>query len=187
MPSLPEEAIAECLTEARDCLRRAGARLDQPLRHLACTLLVCHVTPSGISAAQIGDGAVVRGDGTGKWKSVATPATGEYLNETFFVTSEDALDRAQRCVLRTPVREVAMFSDGLQMLSLDLKTGQPFEPFFRPLFQWLRRSGGRRERTAGLDRWLRSPKLAERTDDDLSLCLATWTGELSEPRSSTPV
>ena len=66
------------------------------------------------------------------------------------------------------VAGVALLTDGLQSLALKLPAATPHAPFFRPLFQFASdplKSG----EIAG---WMASPKVAARTDDDLTLLLA---------------
>ncbi|MCB1125885.1 MAG: protein phosphatase 2C domain-containing protein [Verrucomicrobiae bacterium] len=171
-----ETAIRKGFAEARGVLEREAAGRAVTLRDLATTLLVCLATPDWIVAGQVGDGAVVLGEGEGAWRTLTRPASGEYLNETVFVTSEDALDRMQVAPHEGAVRELALFSDGLQMLALKLADAAPHEPFFRPLFSWLSRTTDPFTTGRELESLLRSPRVADRTDDDLSLCLARWTG-----------
>lgn len=171
-----EAAIRRAFGEARTALEREAAGRGGALRDLATTLLVCLATPEWIAAGQIGDGAVVLGEGDGAWRTLTKPASGEYLNETVFVTSDDALDRAQIATHKGPVRELAVFSDGLQMLALKLADTAPHAPFFRPLFNWLSKANDPFAAGRDLHVLLHSPRVTDRTDDDLSLCLARWDG-----------
>lgn len=166
------QVIRQSLAEARQALEREAQRQAVSLRELATTLLVAVATPDLVVAGQIGDGAVVWGKGTDEWHTLTRPASGEYLNETVFVTSESALAAAQIAQQQGPIRELALFSDGLQMLAMKLTAAEPHPPFFRPLFRWFRESHDPAGAAQTLDQWLRSPRVTERTDDDLSLCLA---------------
>ncbi|RME91681.1 MAG: protein phosphatase 2C domain-containing protein [Verrucomicrobia bacterium] len=171
------EALAEALQAARRALEEEAAREGHPPGHLATTLLVVLAAPEGVAAAQIGDGAVVHGNAREEeWACLTRPMAGEYLNETVFLTSEGALDRAQIEHREQPVRELAVFSDGLQMLALDMTKAAPHPPFFRPMFAWLARAGDPVQAGRELQAFLSSPRVTERTDDDVSLCLARWTG-----------
>lgn len=180
-PSATETAIRKAFAEARGLLEREVAAREGALRDLATTLLVCLATPEWLVAGQVGDGAVVLGEGQGAWKTLTRPASGEYLNETVFLTSDDALDRAQVATHEGAVRELAVFSDGLQMLALKLADAAPHEPFFRPLFNWLSKANDPFAAGRELESLLRSPRVTDRTDDDLSLCLARWGGKLRQP------
>jgi hypothetical protein len=143
---------------------------------LATTLLVCVATRERLAAAQVGDGAVVFAKPDGSFTALTRPVAGEYLNETVFLTSEGALERAQIESWSGCARELALFSDGLQMLALKMPEGTPHAPFFKPLFAWLEKLGDGAAGGAHLEAFLRSPRVAERTDDDLTLLLARRGG-----------
>ncbi len=159
------EAALKALTD------EAKTRQARPA-DLATTLLVCVAGPDRLAAAQVGDGAVVHEDGHGALRALTKPVAGEYLNETVFLTSEGALDRAQIETWSGCAGQVALFSDGLQMLALKMPDAMPHTPFFQPLFGWLARVSDLPAARAELERLLRSPRVAERTDDDLTLLLA---------------
>ncbi|MCP5515769.1 MAG: protein phosphatase 2C domain-containing protein [Verrucomicrobiales bacterium] len=178
--------IRQSLADARTAIEQEAARRKVAPRELATTLLVAVATADWIAAGQIGDGAVIWGEGADEWRTLTRPASGEYLNETVFVTSEGALATAQIVRQEGPVREVALFSDGLQMLALKLATAEPHAPFFRPLFRWHREARDPIAAARTLDQWLRSPRVTERTDDDLSLCLAAWDTPWPFSSSSPP-
>jgi len=62
---------------------------------------------------------------------------GEYINETIFLISPNAIETAQFQVLREKLRHLAVFSDGLQMLALKIPEGTPHGPFLRLCFGFL--------------------------------------------------
>ncbi|HUS15575.1 MAG TPA: protein phosphatase 2C domain-containing protein, partial [Chloroflexia bacterium] len=141
-----------------------------PLRALATTLLLVVVTPARVAALQIGDGAVVIEDGLGQTSALTAPDYGEYLNETVFLTSPDYLERAQVAIAAPPaLRGVALFTDGIQMLALNLADGTPHGPFFAPLFSF---AAGGSATDADLAAFLQSDRVNARTDDDKTLLLA---------------
>lgn len=149
----------------------AAARQVRP-GDLATTLLLCVASPDRLLGAQVGDGAVVFAGADGALKTLTRPAAGEYLNETVFLTSADALGRAQFEVWTGRSNQLALFSDGLQMLALKMPDAQPHAPFFQPLFAWFARNPDPGHARADLERLLRSPRVSDRTDDDLTLLLA---------------
>lgn len=171
-----EAAVRGALAAARAAVLRRAEEQQRSPRDFATTLLVCVAEPDLVLAGQIGDGAIVTGAGDSKWGALTRPTAGEYLNETFFVSSEDALDRAQVTHAKGPVQELAVFSDGLQMLALGFAEGTPHAPFFKPLFGWLAAAGDPHQAGRDLTAFLHSPRVTDRTDDDLSLCLARWSG-----------
>lgn len=108
----------------------------------------------------------------GELLALSLPAQGEYLNETVFLVSRDWASRLQLSVWRGRATGLAVFSDGLQMLALQMPAGIPHAPFFDPLFRFLAATADQREATAELERFLGSAGVRQRTDDDLTLVLA---------------
>ncbi len=70
-----------------------------------------------------------------------------------------------------PVRALAASSDGLLRLALRLPGQEPFEPFFRPLFGFAA-SAGAADAQRQLVRFLDSPRVSARTEDDKTLVVA---------------
>ena len=64
------------------------------------------------------------------------PQHGEYANTTNFVT-QDNITEAMEFETGPPVNELALFSDGIERLVLDLSTRTVHSPAFRPIFEWL--------------------------------------------------
>lgn len=161
-------------------LRAARAEVEAEARsgnvaacEMATTLIVAAATRELVAAAQVGDGALVVGDGQGNITALTVPQSGEYINETTFLVSPNALESAQAVVWRQDVTQLALFSDGLQMLALAMPQGAPHGPFFAPLFRFA--AGACDEQAAGerLARFLASPRIRERTHDDVTLLLAS--------------
>jgi hypothetical protein len=100
--------------------------------------------------------------------------SGEYANMTRFVTDEDALDALTTMIYPAPVSRVAVFTDGLERLAIDLSSLRPHAPLFDRLFGVLGSASKAKddEIRAALVRFLNSPAVNERTDDDKSLALA---------------
>jgi serine/threonine protein phosphatase PrpC len=171
------EAWRACLTQAISTARAAvevAAEIRQVSpRELATTLILVVATSSLVAMMQVGDGAVVVGDGDGNLISLTVPQGGEYANETTFLVSPNALAAAQFCLWHGTPAYLAAFSDGLQRLALKMPEGMPYAPFFRPLFQFMARVTHVYEAQAQIEAFLRSPRISERTDDDATLVLAT--------------
>ena len=151
--------------------RQSGATLPD----YACTLLVAVVGDSSAAFAQIGDGAIVIANGAG-WRHVFWPQKGEFANTTNFVTSERAVPAMEFVRLDEPVQEVAVFTDGIENLVLQKATKAAHAPFFDSMFPPVRRSqaaGVDAELSQALDRYLSSPTINDRTDDDKTLILAS--------------
>jgi hypothetical protein len=177
-PVLPEDddgwrlLLAEALKEAQEAVYEEAIAHEVTERDLATTLILVIAASEFIAAAQVGDGAVVAADVEGHISGITAPQTGEYINQTTFLVSPDALDTAQVTISRLPVARVAVLSDGLQMLALKMPQGVPHDPFFSPLFRFAAEVNDEAVAAEQLDLFLRSKRVRERTDDDLTLLLA---------------
>ncbi len=174
---LPPERLREILTaplnHALGALERQAEAEELPLREFAATLLIAIAAPDYVAAAQIGDGAIVVQDNRGDLHPLTTPQNGEHANETTFLISEGALQTAQIRLWRGEAAHLALFTDGLQRLALKLPEGTPHAPFFTPLLQFAANIEDEAEARRQLETFLRSPRITNRTDDDLTLILAS--------------
>jgi len=176
LPNTPEawkELVSFTFDAARSALEDESRKLGVPIGDLATTLIVLIATPQSIAVGQVGDGAVVFGNESAEFSACSRPQKGEYLNETIFLTSENAMDSLQSFFLSGCVRQVAAFTDGLERLSLRMSDVAPHAPFFRALFGMMDATKDVTEAELELKRLLRSPRVMERTSDDLTLLLAT--------------
>ena len=69
--------------------------------------------------------------------------------------------------------ELALLTDGLQMLALRFADKSVHGPFFLPMFQALRAAESASALQTPLRDFLNSPAVNRRTDDDKTLILAT--------------
>jgi hypothetical protein len=177
-PACPEllPALQDAARHARDAvLARAEAEGEEASSY-AATLLALVDTPDAGAALQIGDGVIVVGDEADGWRWMFWPERGEYANTTRFLTDNDALEHLRVAELRSSPTEVAIMTDGLQSLALHYASRSVNEPFFHGMFQPLHGSSGFREvpaLSASLEQFFSSDRVRMRTDDDVSLILAT--------------
>ena len=143
-----------------------------PVRSLATTLTCVAAVDGFITVGQLGDGSVIVRTDEDELVAVTNPQRGEYANETFFLVQEDALDNLQVQVLHTPVQGLAVLSDGLMRLALQMPANMPHRPFFKPLFAFAASAEDMEAATGQLASFLSSERVSERTDDDKSLVLA---------------
>lgn len=145
---------------------------EKDIKDFACTLLVAVLTPSHIAALQIGDGAIVGMNN--ETMSRLTKAThGEYASETIFVTSQDFLGSCSCVVIPLEtLNGIALLTDGLEPVAMNLQTGEPFEPFFTPLFRFAYSEKDSYEKNQILSEFLASERISKRTHDDKTLVLA---------------
>jgi hypothetical protein len=143
-------------------------------RDYACTLLGSVIGTESSVFFQVGDGCIVINDGSG-FVPMFWPDSGEYANMSYFITDEDAMSHLRIRVCPSALDELAIFSDGLQRLALVYESKSAYNPFFQPMFSVLRKTApdGLDSLSNQLAKFLNSPKVNERTDDDKSLILAT--------------
>ncbi|RRA47882.1 PP2C family serine/threonine-protein phosphatase [Acidipila sp. EB88] len=135
----------------------------------ATTLLVVVIEQETVASMQVGDGAVVL-QCSRELQVLAPEATGQYINETTFITSDAAAGTA---LIRThPLQEVeavALFTDGVQFLAVEQATSAAHAPFFLPLFAYTQDEGADSEEIQAM---LQSDRVNSRTDDDKTLVIA---------------
>lgn len=174
------EADERLQTSLTNAFQLARINLEQEaetrgiaLRELATTLVVVVAHPELVAVAQIGDGAAVVKPQSFDPLALTVPQTGEYLNQTLFLTAPQALTQIQTVVWRGAPAQLALFTDGLQLLALKLPEATAHRPFFAPLFQFIAEETDLVSATEQLIGFLNSNRIRERTDDDLTLVLAT--------------
>jgi serine/threonine protein phosphatase PrpC len=163
--------LLSAMDVARGNVEASAAGQNKPTRQLATTLILFVATSDLVAAAQIGDGAVVLQDAHGEIRGLTSPQSGEYINTTTFLVSADAFRSVQQSIWRGSCANIAAFTDGLQMLALNMPGGNPHPQFFTPLFGFLENHSAE-ETLSELGKFLRSDKITNRADDDLTLMLA---------------
>ncbi len=143
----------------------------------ACTLVAAIVGEGAAAFVQVGDGAIVLSDGAERgWKYVFWPQHGEFANTTNFITSMNAASVFEFATTREAFAEIALLTDGLENLVLRKADKSVHGPFFDSMFRSVRRSSAVGEDNAlsrDLERYLSTPSVVQRTDDDKTLILAS--------------
>ena len=165
--------LTAAFAQARDCVKTEADLRGASPRDLATTLTVALATADFVATAQIGDGAAIVGGAEGLLIALSTPPHGEYINETTFLTSDDAVETLAPVVWRGKADHVGILSDGLQMVALRMPDATPHAPFFAPLFRFVREAADDQGACEDLVAFLRSPRVTARCDDDLTLLVAT--------------
>jgi hypothetical protein len=163
--------LAGVLETTRQAVQAEAARCQHSLADLTTTLLVAIAGDHFVSACQVGDGAIVVRLRDDSFLAATRPPLGEYINETTFLTSNNYLAAAQFVTLRECINGMILLSDGLQMLALKMPNGTPHLAFFAPLLQFAALADPGRAQDQ-LQRFLQSPRIIQRADDDLTLLLA---------------
>jgi hypothetical protein len=172
LAKLDNETIQKWLRDLRDALTKEAEKRNLKIRDLACTLIFAIVGTDRATFGQIGDGAIVTLDSS-TYSTVFWPQSGEYQNTTFFVTDDDYENHFQIRIDAKAIDELAMFTDGLQMLALNYAAKTVHEPFFKPMFSALRAASDQRDLIGPLREFLNSSNVNNRTDDDKTLVLVT--------------
>lgn len=161
--------LVKTFAAARQALVTQAEAHAQPLSDLATTLIVVVWTADWLAVGQLGDGAVVTYALDDTMTTAIPPQRGEFVNETFPLTQANALDLVEFCTLQEPLRAVSLLTDGLQTLSMNVATGQPYRPFFRPFFEALAAPVDTQAVSEQLRQFLASPRVCSKTDDDKTL------------------
>jgi hypothetical protein len=157
--------------DVRAVIRARATKDGLSERDYACTFLGGYALHDRSVFVQIGDGAIVIRRDASSYEPVFWPSSSEYANETSFLTDDDAEDRIRYTARDGRIHDVALFTDGLQRLALDIGSQTAFSPFFESMFAPLRESSG--DLTANLSAFLDSDAVNERTNDDKTLVLAS--------------
>jgi Protein phosphatase 2C len=174
--SLPDEERLESWVDAvRDQISAVASRRQLLPRDFAATLVFVVSDGTDSLTLHVGDGcAVVRDVERSTWTALTWPDHGEYASTTCFVTDQpNARIRIARH--KGEISAVAVFSDGLERLVLDLRSKQPHSPFFDGMIAPVASSlsmGKDRELSRKLITFLNSDHVNNRTDDDKTLVLA---------------
>ena len=162
---------AECLRQAFEAaqqkVRCEADSQGEEARELACTLTLILSDGTKAVGGSVGDGAVILETKAGLVPFLV-PERGEYLNETAFLHDME-IGNITFSTYNMPIMGMAAFTDGLQMLALKLPEAAPHAGFFAPLLAFVRHENASEEE---LHQFLQSPRVSNRTDDDLTLILA---------------
>ena len=171
--ALGPDLAAACVRHVREQIEALAEVRGLVPRDFAATFLGVLASAAGTLAMQIGDGGIVLDFGQGLELPIV-PMAGEYANMTYFITDPDAPEMLATHFRPVTACKVAVFSDGLQRLALNLSSNTPHEPFFTPFFSRLTNLGDDQEEQfqSGLVNFLGSATINERTDDDKTLALA---------------
>jgi hypothetical protein len=173
--SIDRAFVVEWISSVQEEIAALATDEGNQVRDYACTMLGAVVAELGAIYLQIGDGAiVVGGEEVGEYSWIFWPQHGEYANMTNFLTQEQAAETLQ-FETGAPIREIALFSDGIERLVLDFSAKTVHSPSFRPIFKWLASTepNDKQQPAEALIAYLGSDHVNKRTDDDKTLVMAT--------------
>lgn len=169
-----QKLFAKTTKKAIASLSNEAANNGYSINDLACTLLVFVATPQWVAAMQIGDGFMVVRPQNSEHQLLFNPDKGEFVNETTFITSANALDEMQVDVLSGQQEFICASTDGLEKVAIRMSDWTPFAPFFQPLEEYLWETSNPKEENEYIINFLQSERLNARTDDDKTLLLCLF-------------
>jgi hypothetical protein len=131
------EQVEAWVENARETLLEEATAIESTPRQLACTFLAALVGEGWAAFAQVGDGVIVF-DGPTGYDLAFWPDNGEYANTTWFLSENDYQQHLHVEIVEQHISDLAVLTDGLQMLALDVAASKVHERFFTPLFETLR-------------------------------------------------
>lgn len=146
------------------------------VREFASTMIGAIISKDASVYFQVGDGAIVASSDGIQYDYIFWPEQGEYINTTYFITDHNFYEHLRFKKLDISPLDVALFSDGIEMLALKYAEKSVHSPFFEPMFKVVRKSGSNGFDEALSDKlslFLNSKPVNDRTDDDKTLILAT--------------
>jgi hypothetical protein len=176
LSTLTRSVVEEWLKGVREQIADLAAEAQSEMRDYAATLLVTVLGPDYAAFGQIGDGAIVVLTDEQEWAWIFWPQHGEYANTTNFVTDDNALEKLEFDAGPRSIGELAIFSDGLEAMVLDYRTREAHQAFFNRMISPLKKegpSGADPVLSKHLETYLGSSIVTERTNDDVTLILAS--------------
>ena len=166
------KAVQEAFFAARQALADEAQTAGLPLKAFATTLICVVAAGDGLVLGQVGDGVLVARTPTGDLHTLTQPQRGQYANETLFLTMPGALQQAYFQIIELELAGLALMSDGLSRLALQLPGYTPHAPFFHPLWTFTAQAEPGELANRELAAFLASERVCARTDDDKSLVIA---------------
>lgn len=174
--AINEAGIYEVAEEVQQGIMQMAEEAGTNISDFYSTLAGAIVTDSQAAFFQVGDGAIAIENGTGQLRPVWLPEFGEFYNVTDFIGAEDGVARMKVAVLETNINELAIFTDGIQLLAINFEQQSIHQPFFTGFFHHLRQATTQEQLgylQTQLKHYLSSEAINNRTDDDKTLFLAT--------------
>ncbi len=168
--------LLEAMRTARASLAAQAEEVEgSRTQDFATTLLLLVQTNEVVASLQVGDGAIVFELEDGALELLTSTRSSEYVNETTFITSEDAEAKALISVRSLgSLRAVALFTDGVEGLAIEQAVQRAYPPFFRSLFEFARAEDAEVEQVEAM---LSSERVNQLTDDDKTLVVAVRCGD----------
>ena len=172
---LATSLVRDAIKRAKNAVARYGETNDIPIRDLACTLIVAAASERLMTAAQVGDGAVAAFNiGSGAARTLCAANTGEYANETTFITSRTRPHQVAHVghAFGSDYDALALITDGLQNLALKMPERQAFLGFWNPILNDLSQTDEPEAVPGRLHTFISGERIQSRTSDDVTIAIA---------------
>ena len=180
---LSASLVRNGIKRAKDAVARYGEEQDIPIRELACTLIVAVTSDRLVTAAQVGDGAVIAFNiGSGAALTLCDAHTGEYANETTFITSRSRPHEIASVGHASgyDYDALALTTDGLQNLALKMPEREAFMGFWNPMLNDLAATGEPEAVPGRIHSFISGERVQSRTSDDVTIAIATRSSRSAE-------
>jgi len=175
LSGLDQSTILEWVQQCLHLIETDAQEAGMQKRDYACTFLAALVGAEDAYFLQIGDGGIVIADAQNiaEYFWIFWPQKGQYHNTTNFITDDDCMDNLQFEYCPIALKDIALFSDGIENIALKFDTSEAYQPFFKNLFGTLRHDNASDLFSDAITVFLNSDKVNERTDDDKTLIIAS--------------
>ena len=180
---LATSLVRDAIKRAKNAVVRYGKAHGITARDLACTLIVAVASERLMTAAQVGDGAVVAfNSGSGAARTLCAAHTGEYANETTFITSRTRPHRAADVghASGSDYDAMALITDGLQNLALKMPEREAFPGFWKPILNDLSQTDEPEAVPGRLHAFISGERVQSRTTDDVTIAVAVRSSRSSQ-------
>lgn len=130
--------LTDCITAARDELKKVAMAAPAPFDQLACTVVGVVAGADQGFLFHIGDGAgLVEMRDEPVTRFVSGPENGEYANETYFLTDDHWLEHLSVTEFNGKVSCIALMSDGAMPFVMNRVGNEFSRPFIDPVTRYL--------------------------------------------------
>jgi len=166
--------IGDLIALARAEIEVAAEAAGLLLSCYAATLVGAVATGDGGYLFHIGDGqGAVRPQVASEGEILSMPENGEYANETYFFSGEEWREHLRITPIATPIRTVALMTDGAAPFVMTKGNTSLYGPFIDPVEKYLA-TASEADGRAALASTLEDPRTYRITGDDKTLLLALW-------------
>lgn len=171
---LAESLVRNAIEGTKNEVVRHARRQNVSPHELASTLIVAFASESLLTAAQVGDGAVIAFDiDGGDAKTLCSAHTGEHANETIFITSRSKPHEIASVGHASGYEYdgMALITDGLQGLALKMPEREAFLGFWNPILNDLAQTDEPDAVSERLHAFISGKRVQSRTTDDVTIAI----------------